>query len=89
MDSLQKTYLFYDLETTSLSPYFGQILQFAAIRTDLELNELERHHIQRHIDEERKRIDITAEELQLLSKLETYIHSAHRYPSALALEALF
>lgn len=45
MDSLQKTYLFYDLETTSLSPYFGQILQFAAIRTDLELNELERHNI--------------------------------------------
>jgi exodeoxyribonuclease I len=43
--SPQKTYLFYDVETTSLNPYFGQILQFAAIRTDLELNELERHEI--------------------------------------------
>lgn len=44
-DIPKKTYLFYDVETTSLSPYFGQILQFAAIRTDLELNELERHEI--------------------------------------------
>lgn len=37
-----QTYLFYDLETTGLSKAFDQILQFAAIRTDSELNELER-----------------------------------------------
>ena len=37
------TYLFYDIETTGLNPCFDQVLQFAAIRTDLELNELERH----------------------------------------------
>lgn len=40
------TYLFYDLETTGSNKCFDQVLQFAAIRTDLELNELERHEIQ-------------------------------------------
>jgi len=40
-----KTYLFYDLETTGRNKCFDQVLQFAAIRTDLELNELERHEI--------------------------------------------
>lgn len=42
---MQKTYLFYDLETTGINKCFDQVLQFAAIRTDLELNELERHEI--------------------------------------------
>ena len=37
-----KTYLFYDIETSGLNPAFDQVLTFAAIRTDLELNELER-----------------------------------------------
>lgn len=41
-----KTYLFYDLETTGTNKCFDQVLQFAAIRTDLALNELERHDIQ-------------------------------------------
>jgi len=41
-----KTYLFYDIETTGLNKCFDQILQFAAIRTDLALNELSRHEIQ-------------------------------------------
>lgn len=40
---MAKSYLFYDIETTGLNPCFDQVLQFAAIRTDLELNELERH----------------------------------------------
>ncbi len=40
-----KTFLFYDLETTGRSATFDQIVQFAAIRTDSELNELERHNI--------------------------------------------
>ncbi len=40
-----QTYLFYDIETTGLSKSFDQILQFAAIRTDLALNELERYEI--------------------------------------------
>jgi len=39
------TYLFYDLETSGLNRAFDQILQFAAIRTDLALNELQRHRI--------------------------------------------
>ncbi len=39
------TYLFYDLETTGLNYAFDQLLQFAAIRTDAEFNELERHEI--------------------------------------------
>ena len=37
------TYLFYDLETTGLNKSFDQILQFAAVRTDTDFNELERH----------------------------------------------
>jgi exodeoxyribonuclease I len=42
---MQKTYLFYDIETTGLNKCFDQIMQFAAIRTDSELNELERYNI--------------------------------------------
>jgi len=37
-----RTICFYDLETTGLSVAFDQILRFAAIRTDLALEELER-----------------------------------------------
>jgi len=42
---VQKTLLFYDLETTGLDKSYDQVQQFAAIRTDLDLNELERHEI--------------------------------------------
>ena len=35
-------FAFYDLETTGISPAFDQPLQFAAIVTDIELNEIER-----------------------------------------------
>jgi exodeoxyribonuclease-1 len=38
-----QTYLFYDIETTGLSKSFDQVLHFAAIRTDLNLNEIERY----------------------------------------------
>ncbi len=34
------TFLFYDIETTGLSRAFDQILEFAAIRTDTDLNEI-------------------------------------------------
>ena len=37
-----KTFLFYDVETTGLNPAFDQILTFAAIRTDLQLCEIDR-----------------------------------------------
>ncbi len=37
-----KTLLFYDIETSGLNPAFDQVLTFACIRTDLELNEIER-----------------------------------------------
>lgn len=40
---MNQTYLFYDLETTGRNKCFDQVLQFAAIRTDLHLNELERY----------------------------------------------
>ena len=40
---MRDTYLFYDLETSGLSPCFDQVYQFAAIRTDLQLNELARY----------------------------------------------
>jgi len=39
------TYLFYDLETTGLNRTFDQVIQFAAIRTDRELNLLEEHNL--------------------------------------------
>ena len=39
------TYLFYDLETTGLNRTFDQVIQFAAIRTDCELNQLEEHNL--------------------------------------------
>ena len=39
------SYLFYDLETTGLNKAFDQVLQFAAIRTDMTFNEIERHNI--------------------------------------------
>ncbi|MFU8797935.1 MAG: exonuclease domain-containing protein [Gammaproteobacteria bacterium] len=42
---MKKTYLFYDIETSGLNKAFDQVLQFAAIRTDSDLNEMERHEI--------------------------------------------
>ena len=45
MAQQKNTYLFYDVETTGLNKCFDQVLQFAAIRTDMKLNELERHEI--------------------------------------------
>jgi exodeoxyribonuclease-1 len=42
---MNKTYLFYDIETTGLNKSFDQILQFAAIRTDRQLNEIERYRL--------------------------------------------
>ena len=38
-------YVFYDTETTGTETAFDQILQFAAIRTDDDLNELDRFNI--------------------------------------------
>jgi exodeoxyribonuclease I len=39
------TYLFYDIETTGLNKAFDQVVQFAAIRTDLHLQEIDRYEI--------------------------------------------
>ena len=39
------SYLFYDIESTGLSKAFDQVLQFAAIRTDRGLKEIDRHEI--------------------------------------------
>ena len=39
------SYLFYDIESTGLSKSFDQVLQFAAIRTDHRLKEIDRHDI--------------------------------------------
>ena len=39
------SYLFYDIETTGLNKAFDQVLQFAAVRTDSQLNETDRHSI--------------------------------------------
>ena len=40
-----KTYLFYDIESTGLNKAFDQVLHFAAIRTDLNLKELQRYEL--------------------------------------------
>lgn len=40
-----RTFLFYDLETTDRNGWFGQVMQFAAIRTNENLQELERINI--------------------------------------------
>jgi len=40
-----KTYLFYDIETSGLNHAFDQILTFACIRCDLNLNEIDRQTI--------------------------------------------
>ena len=45
MSIATNTYLFYDTETTGLNKCFDQVVQFAAIRTDTNLKELERHEI--------------------------------------------
>ena len=45
MSKCETSLLFYDLETTGLNPCFDQAIQFAAIRTNLELEELERIEI--------------------------------------------
>lgn len=37
------SYLFYDIETSGLNKCFDQVLQFAAIRTDEEFNEIDRY----------------------------------------------
>jgi len=37
------TYLFYDLETTGINNSFDQIVQFAAVRTNSDFEEIERH----------------------------------------------
>ena len=42
---MPRTYLFYDTETTGLNVAFDQVVRFAAIRTDEELRELDRHEI--------------------------------------------
>ncbi len=42
-------YIFYDTETTGTSTNFDQILQFGAIRTDEDFNELDRFEIRCHL----------------------------------------
>lgn len=42
-------FVFYDLETTGISPAFDQPLQFAAILTDGEFREIERVTQLRHL----------------------------------------
>ncbi|MEE3002994.1 MAG: exonuclease domain-containing protein [Pseudomonadota bacterium] len=40
----EQTFLFYDLETSGLSKTFAQVVEFAAIRTTIDLQEIEREH---------------------------------------------
>ena len=38
-------FVFYDVETTGVHKHFDQVLQFAAIKTDADLNEVDRFEI--------------------------------------------
>ena len=42
---MANSFLFYDIETTGLNKAFDQVLQFAAIRTDQQLNEIDRYEL--------------------------------------------
>ena len=42
---MSETYLFYDIETTGLNKAFDQILTFAGVRTDEDLNVINRHTV--------------------------------------------
>ena len=42
---MTNSFLFYDVETTGLNKAYDQVLQFAAIRTDRQLNEIDRYAI--------------------------------------------
>ena len=41
MESGSGTYVFYDVETSGLSPEFDQIFQFAAVVTNYDFNEID------------------------------------------------
>lgn len=40
---MERTFLFYDIETTGLNKAFDQVMQFAAVRTDEDLAEIDRY----------------------------------------------
>lgn len=44
MTHVEKSLLFYDIETTGTNPVFDQPVEFASIRTDMQLREIERRH---------------------------------------------
>ena len=52
MEKIKLTYLFYDLETTGLSPAFDQIIQFAAIRLDENFHEIARYNMRIRLSED-------------------------------------
>lgn len=45
------SFVFFDTETTGLSPHFDQIVQFAAIKTDHQLNETDRFEVRSRLCE--------------------------------------
>ena len=68
---MEKSYLFYDIETTGFNPVFQQVCQFSAIRTDIEFNELERLNIFVKLlpDDDKKQIKEAVKEMIDESKL--------------------
>jgi len=82
-----KTFLFYDVETSGLNPAFDQVLTFASIRTDLELNEIERQTITISL-----RNDIVPSPTAFLVHGLTYDELAHgisEYTAALKIHSIF
>jgi len=89
-------YLFYDLETTGLNKAFDQVLQFAAIRTDMAFNEIERHDIMVRIRPDvipspeatiLHRISIIAQSSPTINEFEaiTQIHSLINNPGTISI----
>jgi len=80
------TYLFYDIESTGLSNAFDQVLQFAAIRTDLKFNVQEQHEIMVKL-----RPDIIPSPRAMIShclSLEQITHGLCEYEATLQIHAL-
>lgn len=78
-----QTFLFYDVETSGLSKSFDQILQFAAIRTDTSLKELERYSLTIQLNQ-----DITPSPYAVITHhigMTTMQHGISEYEAILAI----
>jgi exodeoxyribonuclease-1 len=82
----ESSFLFYDLETTGLNPCFDQPIQFAAIRTDMDLTEIERVEIRIRL-----RRDVIVSPMALLThqqSIDTLLNGISEYEAAKKIHAI-